>query len=61
MLNTGRPATQVVEHLRKHNVLVPPPFPGFDNYVRVTPGTPADMRVFWRAWDLMGGGHQMSM
>ena len=62
MLNTGGPAAPVVEHLRKHNVLVPPPFAGFEHYIRVSLGTPEDMRAFWRVWDLMpGGGHKMSM
>jgi histidinol-phosphate aminotransferase len=61
MLYAGRPANQVVEHLKKHNVLVPHPFPGFDKSIRVSLGTPADMRAFWQAWDLMGVVHEMSM
>lgn len=62
MLNTGGPAVPVVQHLRKHNVLVPPPFAGFEHYIRVSLGTPEDMRAFWRVWDLMpGGGHKMSI
>jgi histidinol-phosphate aminotransferase len=61
MLNTNRPAIQVVEHLKKHNVLVPKPFAGFENYIRVSLGTAEDMRAFWRAWDLMPVIHHMSM
>jgi histidinol-phosphate aminotransferase len=62
MLNSGRPAAPIVEYLRKHNVLVPPPFAGFEHYIRVSLGTPEDMRAFWRVWDLMpGGGHGMTM
>ena len=61
MLPTHRPAIQVVEHLKKHNVLVPQPFAGFDQHIRVTLGTPADMRAFWQAWDLMPAIHHMSM
>jgi histidinol-phosphate aminotransferase len=61
LLNTGRPGHHVVEHLAKHDVLVPPPFAGFEKYIRVSLGTPADMRAFWRAWDLMPVVHDMSM
>jgi histidinol-phosphate aminotransferase len=61
MLNTNRPAIPVVEHLEKHNVLVPPPFAGFDKYIRVSLGTAEDMGTFWRAWDLMPVIHHMSM
>ena len=64
MLKTVGPADQVVRHLRKHNVLVPPAFTGFEQYIRVSLGTPEDMRAFWRAWDLLPGGghgHKMSM
>jgi histidinol-phosphate aminotransferase len=60
MVNTGRSAAAVIEHFRKHNVALPRPFPGFDKSIRVSLGTPEDMRAFWRVWDLMpGGGHKM--
>jgi histidinol-phosphate aminotransferase len=62
MLNCGRPAAPVAEHFRNHNIVLPRPLAGFEHYVRVSLGTPEDMRTFWRAWDLMpGGGHGMSM
>jgi len=61
LLNTGRPAAAVVEHFRTHGILVSGPVPRFDMYIRVSLGTPAEMREFWRAWDLMPGGHHMSM
>lgn len=62
MMNAGRPAAPIVEHFRKHNVALAPPFAGFEHYLRVSLGTPEDMRTFWRVWDLMpGGGHGMSM
>ena len=60
MLNTERPAITVVEHFRANNVLLPPPIPGFATHVRVSLGTPAEMREFWRVWDLMPA-HRMSM
>jgi histidinol-phosphate aminotransferase len=59
MLNTGRPAAEVVEHFRTNNITLPEPFPAFENHVRVSIGTTAEMREFWRVWDLMPG-HNMS-
>jgi histidinol-phosphate aminotransferase len=61
MLDTGRPAVEAVEHFRKHGILVAGPVAAFDKDIRVSLGTPADMREFWRVWDLMTGGHKMSM
>ena len=60
MLNTGLRAEEVVEHFRKNNVILPPPFPPMDEYVRVSLGTSEDMLEFWRIWDLLPA-HQMSM
>ena len=57
MLNAGRPAGPVYEHLTTHQILVPRPVPALESYIRVSLGTPADMREFWRVWDLMPGGH----
>ncbi len=57
MLNTGRRSTQVVDHFAQHRILVAGPVSGFDTYIRVSLGTPAEMREFWRVWDLMPGGH----
>ena len=60
LVNTGHPASRVIEHFRTHNIALPQPFPGFDKHIRVSLGTPEDMRAFWRIWDLMpGGGHTM--
>jgi histidinol-phosphate aminotransferase len=61
MLSTGRPSGEVVNHFAKHRVLVGGPISGFDKYIRVSIGTPAEMREFWRVWDLMPGGHMMHM
>ena len=60
MLNTGRQSAQVVDHFAKHGILVAGPIPGFDKYIRVSIGTPAEMREFWRVWDLMPGGHMIT-
>jgi histidinol-phosphate aminotransferase len=61
MLNTARPAVEIVEHFRKNGVLVAGPFPTFDKYIRVSLGAPAEMREFWRVWDLMPVHHGMTM
>ena len=53
MMNTGAPAIQVIEHFRRNNVLIAPPIPAFDTFIRVSLGTRADMAEFWRVWDLM--------
>ena len=59
MLETGRRAVEVVEHFQRHGILISP-VPGFDQDIRVSLGIPAEMREFWRVWDLMPG-HKMSM
>jgi histidinol-phosphate aminotransferase len=55
MLNPGRPAHEVFEHLNKNNILVAPPVPQMNQYIRVSLGIPAEMRQFWRVIDLMPG------
>ena len=59
MLHAGRPAVEVIEHFKKHEILVGPPVPAFEKSIRVSLGTPGEMREFWRVWDLMPGGHLM--
>lgn len=59
-LNTGRPGNQVAEHCRKNNVLLASGFRSMESYVRVTVGTPEEMKEFWRVWDLMPQ-HSMAM
>jgi histidinol-phosphate aminotransferase len=60
MLNTDRNAVEIIEHFSKNDVLVSGPFPSFPKYIRVSLGTPDEMRAFWRAWDL-SPMHHMSM
>jgi len=60
MMNTGRPAVEILEHFKKNNVLVSGPIPAFRSHIRVSLGSQADMRQFWRVWDLMPA-HRMSM
>jgi len=59
MMNTGERALDVVERLGSLGVLVPAPFPRFDNYVRISLGNAFDMRAFWRAWDRAAGNMMM--
>jgi len=60
MLNTGRPAGEVVEHFRKNNIVVAGGYPSMGKYIRVSLGRPGDMQEFWRIWDLLPP-HKMSM
>jgi histidinol-phosphate aminotransferase len=61
MLDTGRPSRDVVAHFAKHRILVAGSLEGFENYIRVSLGTAAELREFWRVWDLIPGGHMMHM
>src|SRR5262245_10395442 len=60
MLNTNRPAGEIVEHFKTNRVLIAGPFPGYDTYVRVSLGSTEEIGEFWRVWDLLPG-HHMSM
>jgi len=60
MVRTGLPVAQVLEHFKKHNVLLGPPIPQMDKYIRVSLGLPEEMREFWRVWDLLPP-HPMAM
>ncbi len=53
MLQTARPATAVIDHFKKNNVLIARLFPSMNTYVRVSFGTPPQMQEFWRVWDLL--------
>ena len=58
MMNVHRPSAEVVEHFARNNILIAGSFVLLDSYIRVSLGTPAEMRAFWRVWDLlpdMGG------
>jgi histidinol-phosphate aminotransferase len=53
MLQTGRNAAEVIEHFKKNNVLIARLFPSMGTYIRVSFGTPPEMKEFWRVWGLM--------
>ena len=60
MMKGGLPAQQVLEHFRKHDILLGPPVPEMPQYVRVSLGTPKEMLDFWRVWDTLAP-HGMPM
>lgn len=43
----------VIEHFARNGIVLARPFSPLDRYVRVSLGTTAQMREFWRVWDLM--------
>jgi histidinol-phosphate aminotransferase len=51
MMDTLHPANEVIEHFRKHNILIGPQFPPMNTYIRVSLGRPEEMLAFWTAWD----------
>lgn len=53
MMGAGRPVLDVIKHFRQHSIRVGRPFPPYHSSVRVSLGTPGEMREFWRVWDLM--------
>jgi histidinol-phosphate aminotransferase len=61
MLDTDRPAPLVIEHFGTNGIAIAGFFPYFAKYIRVSVGTPDEMREFWRVWDLMPRQNRMSM
>jgi histidinol-phosphate aminotransferase len=53
MMNTQHPAEEVIQHFRRHNILIGRRFPPMDTYIRVSLGTPEEMDAFWQTWDLL--------
>jgi histidinol-phosphate aminotransferase len=53
MLPADRDAAEVIEHFRKNNVLIARLFPSMHTYIRVSFGTPPEMKEFWRVWGLL--------
>jgi histidinol-phosphate/aromatic aminotransferase/cobyric acid decarboxylase-like protein len=51
IMNTNRPAKQVIEHFREHGIMIGPNIVSMEHYIRVSLGTPTEMREFWRVWD----------
>ena len=53
MMNAHHSAAEVTGHFRRNKILIGQRFPAMDTYIRVSLGTPSEMRAFWRAWDLL--------
>jgi histidinol-phosphate aminotransferase len=53
MLKTGGHGQDVIQHFNKNGILVGPLGRSMPTYLRVSLGTPAEMKEFWRVWDLM--------
>jgi histidinol-phosphate aminotransferase len=53
MMNIQHPADPVIEHFKMHKILIGRHFPPMNDYIRVSLGTPDDMRAFWQIWDLI--------
>jgi len=53
MMNIQHPADPVIEHFKMHKILIGRHFPPMSDYIRVSLGTPDDMRAFWQIWDLI--------
>jgi len=53
MLDVGGPPRAVTEHFARHHIVVAQPVMSNDRYIRVSLGTPPEMREFWRVWDLL--------
>jgi histidinol-phosphate aminotransferase len=53
MMNTQHSAVEVIEHFRKHNVLIGRHFPPMDTFIRVSLGTQPQMQTFWETWDML--------
>jgi histidinol-phosphate aminotransferase len=61
MMDVHHPATEVIEHFRKNNILIGRVFPPMNNHIRISFGTPANMEEYWRVWDLLPFSHGMKM
>jgi histidinol-phosphate aminotransferase len=53
LLQLDHPIDEVTDHFRKNNILLGPRFPGIEGFVRISMGRPAEMKEFWRVWDLL--------
>ncbi len=60
MMNAHQPADSIIEHFLKNKIRIGRHFPPLNNHVRVSLGTAAAMKEFWRVWDLLPGA-KMSM
>jgi histidinol-phosphate aminotransferase len=60
MINTEHTAQEVIEHFHKRGILIGRRFPSLNAFVRISLGTPEEMRTFWQTWDLLPWAKQMT-
>lgn len=53
MMNTDHPAEGTIQHFQQNNILIGRRFSAMDNYIRISLGTPEEMKAFWRVWDML--------
>jgi len=56
-----RPVPDVIDHLKKNNIVIGPRIPEMDKYMRVSLGTPMELLEFWRVMDLLPPPENMAM
>jgi histidinol-phosphate aminotransferase len=61
MMNPQRPPDEVIDHLKKRNILIGPKYPALDKYIRISLGKPEEMKIFWQAWDELPPTAKMAM
>lgn len=59
MVDVQHPVEEVIEHFRRHNILIGSRVPSLETYMRVSFGTAAEMITFWKTWDLLPWSHNM--
>lgn len=55
LMNAGQPAARLRLQFREQKIEIGRPFPPMTNHIRVSFGTPDQMRKFWKAWDQIHG------
>lgn len=53
MMETGHQARQVIDYYGRNKIEIGRPFPPMNTHVRVSFGTPEEMKRFWTVWDQM--------
>ena len=56
MLEVKRPVGTVIKHFREAGIRIGRPFPPLDTHARLSLGTPAELRGFWKVWDQLPRG-----
>ena len=59
MVDTLHPAEDLIEHFRRRKILIGRRFPTLETCIRVSLGSAAEMRSFWKVWDLLPWSNQM--